>query len=517
MSEKYEKGSAVKLYITVFVLYFGEVISAIDSTIVASLLSHIASDLNELQNIGWVATSFLIGLAAFQPLYGKLSDIFGRKSVLIICNALFGLGCLICGVSYRLETLVLGRLISGIGGGGVQSLATIAVTDIVPLRQRGIFQSIETMCYSIGAGIGGVFGGVISDYFGWRVAFTVQVPVIFGSIILLWLVFDEPPRDEETQPLLSPTNETPTRKIDRVDFKGSAALVSTLFCLMFAISTGGSNFAWSSPTIVGLFALTPCLASLFIYIEKHCAKEPIIPVSLLTQRTIVSAALTNIFGTMAQYILIYFIPILFASVYSMGPVDVGKRLMANFVGTSSGAVLSGIYLARYGKYYWVNFLGCLLISFGGVITLSISPQSPTILQYLTLLCSGAGFATTLTISLVAFVVSVPPSMQAVSTSIRNVSRGIGSTLGVSAAASIFNNILQNQLAQNVKGPDAQKVIDKVRESVDIIRSLPKEYQIPVVESYDIALKVVITASIGISLLGGAASLCMREYSLNSHK
>ncbi|KAA8912686.1 hypothetical protein TRICI_003404 [Trichomonascus ciferrii] len=517
MSEKYGQGSVVKLYTTIFVLYFGEVISAIDSTIVASLLSHIASDLNELQNIGWVATSFLIGLAAFQPLYGKLSDIFGRKSVLIACNALFGLGCLICGVSYRLETLVLGRLISGIGGGGVQSLATIAVTDIVPLRQRGIFQSIETMCYSVGAGIGGVFGGVISDYFGWRVAFTVQVPVIFGSIILLWLVFDEPPRDEETEPLLSPTDETPTRKIDRVDFKGSAALVSTLFCLMFAISTGGSDFAWTSPIIIGLFALTPCLANLFIYIEKNCAKEPIIPVSLLTQRTIMSAALTNIFGTMAQYILIYFIPILFASVYSMGPVDVGKRLMANFVGTSSGAVLSGIYLARYGKYYWVNFLGCLLIAFGGVITLSITPHSLTILQYLTLLCSGAGFATTLTISLVAFVVSVPPNMQAVSTSIRNVSRGIGSTLGVSAAASIFNNILQDQLVENVKGPDAQSVIDKVRESVDIIRSLPKEYQIPVVESYDTALKVVITASIGIALLGGAASLCMREYSLHSHK
>lgn len=518
---------SIKLYISIFVLYFGELISAADSTIVTSLLSHIASDLNELQRIGWVATSFLIGLAAFQPLYGKLSDIFGRKSVLIICNALFGIGCLICGISYNLELLVIGRVISGIGGGGVQSLATIAVTDIVPLERRGIFQSIETMCYALGAGIGGVIGGIISDNFGWRVAFTCQVPIIFGSIALLWVVFDESAgksvatNDNETEPLLANSRQqeeavsSVSEKIERVDFKGSAVLVSTLFCLMFAISTGGSEFAWNSPIIVALFMASGILMYLFYYTEKNLAKEPIIPVELLTHRTIIAAASTNIFATMAQYILLYFTPVLFSSVYQMNPTQVGQRLLSNFVGTSTGSLLSGIYMNKLGKYYWANFLGCVCIFLGANVTLAITPDSPIIFQFVTLFVSGIGFATTLTVSLVAFVASVPPHMQAVSTSVRNVSRGIGSTLGVSSAASIFNNLLQTELYKNVKGRKAQEVIDKVLESVDAIKNLPTEYRIPVINSYDKSLKAVLAAASAIALLAGVASLCMREYAIKN--
>jgi MFS family permease len=181
-------------------LYFGVFLAALDGTIVTSLLSHIASDLHELGRISWIASAYLAACTAVQPLYGKLSDIYGRKNLLFFCNVTFGIGCLMCGVADGLWMLVLGRVVSGIGGGGLTILSTIAISDIVPLRKRGVFQGIGNIAFGSGAGFGGIFGGLVYESMGWRAAFWLQVPTIVISATLVHMFAPATKVSEELVP-----------------------------------------------------------------------------------------------------------------------------------------------------------------------------------------------------------------------------------------------------------------------------------------------------------------------------
>ncbi|QEO23340.1 hypothetical_protein [Candidozyma auris] len=138
-----------------------------DTTVVTTLLTVIASELDAVQNIGWIATAYLLSCSAFQPLFGKLSDIFGRKSLLVLCCGFFAVGCCIC-VTNNLWLLVFGRFVTGIGGSGLTTLGTITMSDLIPLRDRGVYQGLANIFFGLGAASGGVIGGVVSDLFGWR-------------------------------------------------------------------------------------------------------------------------------------------------------------------------------------------------------------------------------------------------------------------------------------------------------------------------------------------------------------
>lgn len=537
--EKVEPVKGAKLAVIVCSMYFGVFLGALDTTVVTSLLSHIASDLHELSRVSWIATGYLVACAAFQPLYGKISDIFGRKSILIFCNVMFAIGCAVCGVSYNLEWLVAGRVISGIGGGGIMSLSTIAVSDLVPLRHRGIFQGFGNICFGSGAGIGGVVGGVVSDRYGWRAVFSLQVPFICISIILLSVFFNtskKAPSTSEEDPLINgsaeydsngygtsqPSHEegenkkSKREKFRRIDLLGASLLVATLLVLMFAISTAGDQFAWSSPLIIGLLITSVLLACAFIYVEQYVAKEPVIAIHLFSNRTITASSLTNFFGTMASYTILFYAPIFYASVFDMSPTNVGKRLAGNFLGVAFGSFLSGILMARSGRYYYLGCSAGVSLVVGSAILVGMTTQTPVVWQFLSLFFIGTGYAGMLTVTLLALISAAHHDYQAITTSIQYAFRGIGSTLGVSVASSIFRNVLQSQLHSNVSGKDAEKVIHKVLDSVEAIRQLPSEYQPAVIESYNVASKVVLTTALVLGVISVLTSALMREHRLHSN-
>ncbi|KAA8902059.1 hypothetical protein TRICI_005947 [Trichomonascus ciferrii] len=525
---KVEPVSGVKLALIVCPMYFGVFLGALDGTVVTALLSHIASDLHELSRVSWIATGYLVACAAFQPLYGKISDIFGRKEVLIFCNVMFAIGCLICGVSYNLEWLVAGRVVSGIGGGGIMSLSTIAVSDLVPLRLRGIFQGFGNISFGMGAGVGGVVGGILTDKYGWRFVFTIQVPFICLSIFLLSVFFKPGKRStarsrapSEEDPLLTdntteePKEETRREKFRRIDVLGACTLVSTLLVLMFAIATAGDQFAWSSPVIIGLLVLSFLLACAFVYVELYIAKEPVIAIELFSNRTITASSFTNLFGTMAVYSILFYAPIFYASVFGMTPTAVGERLGGNFFGVAFGSFSSGILMAKTGKYYTLGCLSGILLILGSAIIVSITPESPVFLQYVSLFLTGTGYSGMLTVTLLALISAAHHDYQAITTSIQYAFRGIGSTLGVSIASSIFRNVLKTQLYENVHGEKADAIIKKVLDSVDAIRQIPIEYQPAVIASYNVASKVVLSTALAMGVLSVICSALMREHKLHS--
>ncbi|KAK9349860.1 major facilitator superfamily domain-containing protein [Lipomyces doorenjongii] len=367
-------------------LYIGRFICALDGTVIVTLL---ALSLGVLDT-----SSYLISLAAFQPLFGKISDIYGRKSLLLISNSMFAVGCILCGFASNIWFLVLARVIAGIGGSGLYSLSVITLSDLVPLRERGLLHGIGSVIFNLGAAV----GGLITEFIGWRWAFFIQVPFIVNL-------------------KSSPTEEIQTDKVNRIDFAGSIALVFALSLCLLTLSMGGNYVSWSHPLIFILFSLS------FLFLAG-IAKEPVLPLALLKDRTILGSAVSNALIYMIMYSQLFYVPIYLVAVP-------GTNIVSNFIGNAIGAIATGYAVLLFTSMKTVIF-GCLLTS-----------------------------------TLVALIASVPHELQATATSIQYSFRAVGSTLG---------NVLRSRLFTRITDPSAIGIIERVLDSVEEIELISVEYK-----------------------------------------
>jgi MFS family permease len=235
------------------------------------LTGPISSEFDSLSLLSWLATGYLIANSACQPLSGKLTDIFSRRTGFIFSNFFFALGTLVCGLAPNAPAIIAGRVIAGVGGGGLTCIATFVTSDLVPLRRRGLWQGYGNIVFGMGMGLGGVVGGAFADNISWRWAFLFQLPFIVVSAIMVWFLVDIPV-NPSTQPPLS-----------RIDFLGAITLALSLVLLLLGLNTGGNQLPWSHPLIITSLVLSLVVLSAFLYIETNpsLAPEPMIPVSLI--------------------------------------------------------------------------------------------------------------------------------------------------------------------------------------------------------------------------------------------
>lgn len=216
-----------------------------DTTIVATLTVPISSSFHSLSLLSWLATAYLVSNAAFQPISGRLTDIYSRRAGLIFSNIFFAAGNLVCGLAKDEWVILLGRIVSGIGGGGLTAISTFVTSDLVPLRKRGVWQGIGNICYGAGGGLGGVFGGWINDTLGWRWAFLIQVPFVVVSCVLVALTLKVPVKESDT-----------AGKLKRVDFLGAVTLIMTLVTFLLGLNTGGNQVPWTHPLVLTTLPLS---------------------------------------------------------------------------------------------------------------------------------------------------------------------------------------------------------------------------------------------------------------------
>lgn len=212
--------STTRLVFVLGSVYIGVFLGALDSTVIATLSAPISTSFSSLGLLSWLASAYLIANAACQPLSGRLTDIFSRKTGLVVANLLFAIGNLICGLATTEWAMIAGRVIAGMGGGCLMSISTFLASDLVPLRRRGVQQGLGNLFYGAGAGLGGLFGGLVNDNWGWRVAFLIQVPLVMISGILVFFLVDVPPKKSDKS------------KLARVDFAGAITLLIFLVLLL---------------------------------------------------------------------------------------------------------------------------------------------------------------------------------------------------------------------------------------------------------------------------------------------
>ncbi|KAI5481878.1 MFS general substrate transporter [Pseudohyphozyma bogoriensis] len=476
-------------------MWCGSFLSALDSTVVASCLSAVGAEFNASNSIGWLGTSYLMSTTALQPLYGKCAQIFGRRVVCLFSSVVFLLGTLACGLSQTYPQLLAARAFTGVGGAGLAVMMSIVTSDLVPLRRRGVFQ---------GASIGGPVGGIMSDTVGWRWAFLVQVPICFLHLgMILWKV--EPSFTGEFQAV------DIAAKVKRVDFGGSAILISAVFLFLFGLSLGGNELPWSAPLVWSTILAGIILVVVFLLYETFVAQEP-----LLFSRTPGFVSLTNWFLSMAQFSMLYTIPLYFVAVKGVNNSRAGTYLIPNVVFTSVASLGAGMWMSRTGVYKGMLVMFGVFTALSPICTIFWSRDTtPEFFFWVTMIPGGLGYGGVLTITLVALISAVEPELMPAATGTSYLFRATGSVLGISLSTAILQNALARTLPSVIKGPDAETIISRLREDISTIRTLAPELREVVTGAYASALRSVFLATAGMGILCLLAILPIQHHDLPS--
>jgi MFS family permease len=409
--------------------------------------------------------------------------------------------------------MIFGRVIQGIGGGGLTAIATFITSDLVPLRRRGVWQGYGNLIFGTGMGLGGVLGGWLSDsagnwvpgFAGWRWAFLIQVPFIIVSGIMIYFL------------VKVPVTESSRPSLKRVDFIGGGLIILVLVLLLLGLNTGGNQLPWNSPYIITSLVLAAVFLAVLIYVEDKVAAEPIIPVRLVAKRTVVAACLANWFSTMTVFLALYYVPF-YLQVRGLSSTQAGLRQIPVAIGTSAGSLGAGYVMRHTGKYWWLNAISMGLLLLGSALLCTFQLNTPRWATYLYMVPEGLGYGAMLTITLVAMISAVDHKDQAVITAASYAFRSSGSTIGITIASAVFQNILSAQL-QNSYGdqPGSAKIIKRIRNDLGELNHLPKGWdREKILDFYMEALRAAFVAGLGLAMLAGIISFFMREHVLHKN-
>ncbi|KAI0315395.1 vacuolar amino acid permease [Amylostereum chailletii] len=479
-------------------------LGALDGTIVATLMTPIGNYFNKSNEASYIGTSYLLSVCCFTPLYGRLSDILGRKGAMLLALTLFGIGTVLCGLAPSMNTLIAARAIAGMGGGGVMTVSSVAVTDLIPLKQRGLYQGMANILFGLGAGLGGPLGGWLNDAFGWRSAFLFQIPILIFSFILVTVKVSIPLSDELK-------SQSVSSKLRRMDFLGSATLAGTVACLLLGVSLKETaSMPWSHPAIVGLLASSAVICVIFVLVEAFWAPFPVLPLRLITQRTPLAVSLSNLFGSMAAFSMLYNVPLYFSAVRMSSSSNAGLHLLPHSIAISTGSVFAGWMMRRTGKLYTLtlvssgfSILACTMIAFW-------NESTPTWHLWLDIVPQGFGMASLITTTLIAVIAGVAKSDVAVATGITYLFRTTGQVLGVSLSGTVIQAVLTSKLRDRIHGPHASEIIARIRHSTDAISSLDPLLRKAAIDSYADALRVVFICQIALNFMAFLSCLPIQE-------
>ncbi|KAI0483541.1 major facilitator superfamily domain-containing protein [Xylaria cf. heliscus] len=477
------------------------VLTALDSTILATLNALISSSFSSFNNLSWFGTAYLIATAATQPLAGRWTDLYGRRRGLLVAGLVFGIGTFLCGVATREWIFILGRVVAGAGGGATNAVSTFVGADLVPLRKRGVIQGINNIAMACGTALGGLVGGLISSWLNWKAAFLVQLPFIALGLVLCVTVRDIP--------------SEPTRKSHQtLDYAGSVTLVSSIVLLLVGLNSGGNEVAWTHPLVYVTMILALLFFAIFIYIERHYAQHPIIPLHLMLRRTVWAGCLTYFFAHMAAFATMYYIPI-YLQVRGYDPAHASLRFIPQSIGTAIGAYATGILIQYFGNYIWLSIVSHVFLVAAAALATTLDWQTPAWCPFLYLGMIGLGFGGMLVTTMLALISSVERADHAVITSASFAFRAIGSSVGITVSSAVFQNIFTHELYQKLgEGDEVNRLIEEVRRNLDAIWNLEPGIRGQVEDSYMKSFFFVFIAILAMSIASMVSSLAIQQNKLD---
>ncbi|KAF9304729.1 hypothetical protein BGZ74_000732 [Mortierella antarctica] len=412
-------------------------LASLDQIIVSTSIPAITREYNSLGDISWLGTAYMLTATAFQPLYGKFSDIFGRKSTMLFANFLFLVGSAISGWATSMTMLIVGRGVAGVGAGGLMAMVFIILSDMLDMRERGKYLGFIGAIFSLSSVIGPLLGGAFADHATWRWSFWINLP--FGAISILFIFFN----------LNLPTPKGSFKdKIKRIDFLGSAILLIAVILILLPLNWGGSKYEWNSGIVIGLLVAGFAAAIIFVLVEWKIPNEPILPVHLYKIRNLWSTYGSLFFSGMSFFGILFYLPIYFQVVKNETATIGGLETVPFVFGIVITSISSGIWVLKKGTFHLFPAVGNLFFITGAALCLLFQKDTQRVVTIFVLLICGLGMGFTMQASTLAVQAAVKPKyMATVTTSVQFV-RSLGQVFGVAIVGTVFNNKLESSLLES---------------------------------------------------------------------
>ncbi len=442
------------LYLAIGGILLTMLISALDQTIVGTAMPRIITELKGFELISWVTTAYLLTSTAGIPIFGKLSDIFGRKYILMGGIGLFVLGSIFCGVAQDINQLIYARAFQGIGAGATQAVTFTIIGDIFTPAERAKWQGIFFSVFGLASVIGPSVGGWIADNPGWRWAFYVNIPLEVLAIVVLYFVL--PVNIGRTY------QEGSIRgKLGRIDFLGAALSLVFIVPLLLALVWGGQTYAWSSWQVIGAFGLAAVGLAAFIRAEAR-AKEPIMPLDLFKNKVFSVAALLTLFSAAALFAVILYSPWFVQGVIGKSATSSGAILTPLMLMLVTGGIVVGQIVARIGRYKVFAVAGTIVLTFGVYLLsgMGVDTDEGTVVR--NILIVGLGFGMFSPIVNLAAQNSLPMQRLGSGTATISFLRSIGSTLGAAVVGTLVTSTFSNELHAKISDSTINTVTQAVQ-------------------------------------------------------
>lgn len=482
-----------KLVAITFALCIVTLLACLDMTIVATALPTIAAEFGDISGYSWVITSYMLSSTAAQPIYGKLVDIFGRRSIMMVSIAIFAVTSLVCGMSNGMNMLIVFRGLQGIGGGGLMSISMIIIADVIPIRQRGQYMGILGAVFSFSTVIGPLVGGVFTDELSWRWAFYINIPLaVIALVIIFFFVRIPTPKGNLKEKLL------------RIDYLGTVVMVCTVICLLLALEWGGVEYDWDSYQIIILFVLFAIFLVGFIIVEVKFAKEPIVPPQIFKIRNIVCMLCGVVLIGFAFMGTSTYLPLYFQMVRGLKASVSGLRMTPMSVVVTVFSIASGFFIGKFGRVKYLLFVGFILAASAGYFYSCLGMDSGLWKQLLIIGYGGLGIGLVRQNLVLVAQDSSPKSLLASTTAIMSFFQVIGGIVGIA----IFNTILNNRVPKKVHEYDPSIAVE------DVDMKLINSYGEAGLKGYNEGLRMNFLVIIPCCILALIIVMCSKNVRLN---